>query len=68
MQPSSPHDLFPLLASQDLEERLNAIRFLGEMGDAEALAVLRTRLKTVSAEHAALIAAAGKLKRRLRVQ
>jgi HEAT repeat protein len=43
MEHSSPRELFPLLDSPDLEERLNAIRALGEMGDPEALAVLRTR-------------------------
>lgn len=68
MQPGRPREILPLLDSSDLEERLNAIRILGEMGDAEALAALRTRLKTVSSEHTALVVAVGKLKRRLKIK
>jgi HEAT repeat protein len=68
MEPVFPSKLLPLLDSPDLEERLNAIRILGEMGDAEALAVLRTRLKAVSAGHTALIVAIGKLKWRLKIR
>jgi HEAT repeat protein len=68
MQPSSPRDLLPLLDSPDPEERLAAIRIPGEMGDAEALTALRMRLKTLSAEHTALIVAVGKLKRRWKIK
>jgi HEAT repeat protein len=68
MDPSQPRDLLPLLDSPNPEERLNAIRALGEVGDAEALAVLRARLKALSAEHTALIVAVGKLNRRSEIK
>jgi hypothetical protein len=67
MDSARPHGLLPLPESPDPQERLNAIRFPGEMGDVEALAALRARLKAVSAEHTALVVAVGKLKRRLKV-
>jgi HEAT repeat protein len=68
MEPSKPGELLVMLESPDPEERLTAIRILGEMGDAEALAALRNLLKTVSAEQTALIVAVGKLKRRLKAK
>jgi HEAT repeat protein len=68
MEPRKPGELISMLDSPMVEERLTAIRILGEIGDAEALAALRTRLKIVSAEHQALVIAIGKWKRRLKVK
>jgi HEAT repeat protein len=61
-------NLLEMLDSSNLEERVTAIQVLGEIGDEGALKTLRERLRTVSAEHAALIAAVGKLKRKLGVK
>lgn len=54
-----------MLASDDLEDRLMAIDMLGETGDEEALSLLRQRLNLVNRELNILVAAVGKLKRRL---
>jgi HEAT repeat protein len=58
-------DLLDMLASDDLEDRLMAIDMLGETGDEEALSLLRQRLNLVNRELNVLVAAVGKLKRRL---
>jgi len=68
MDLTHPHDLLSMPDSENPEERLTAIRILGEMGDAEALTALRARLKIVSTKDQALIVAVGKLKRRLKVK
>ena len=54
-----------MLASEDLEHRLAAITALGEVGDEEALAALRTRLVLTNRELSALVTAAEKLKAKL---
>jgi HEAT repeat protein len=61
-------ELMDMLNSYQSEERVVAIEALGEIGDEAVLATLRQRLKTVGQEHAALIAAVGKLKRKLGVK
>ena len=60
--------LFRMLDSEKQDDRLTAIETLGEIGDADALQVLRARLKKANAELATLIAAVGKLKRKLGVK
>jgi HEAT repeat protein len=57
-----------MLADDDLDDRLTAIQVLGEIGDEEALKILRERLAVVNEEITALIVAVGKLKRRLGVK
>lgn len=61
-------DLLEMLDSADLDHRLTAIQVLGEIGDEEALKILRERLALVNEEITALIVAVGKLKRRLGVK
>ena len=61
-------ELLEMLAGDDLDDRLTAIQVLGEIGDEEALRVLRERLAVVNEELTALIVAVGKLKRRLAVK
>ena len=61
-------ELLEMLAGNDLEDRLTAIQVLGEIGDEEALKILRERLAVVNEEITALIVAVGKLKRRLGVK
>jgi HEAT repeat protein len=61
-------ELRQMLESDDIEERLTAIQVLGETGDAQALRVLRERLRPVNQELAALITAVGKLKKKLGVK
>jgi HEAT repeat protein len=61
-------DLLEMLNSDDLDDRVMGIQILGEIGDEEALRVLRQRMALVSEEHYALVVAIGKLKRRLRVK
>ena len=53
------------LSSDDLEERIEAIDALGELGDEDSLVALRTRLDDVGEEYRALIIAIGTLKWRL---
>jgi HEAT repeat protein len=61
-------ELLEMLADDDLDDRLTAIQVLGEIGDEEALKILRERLAVVNEEITALIVAVGKLKRRLEVK
>jgi HEAT repeat protein len=61
-------ELLEMLAGDDLDDRLTAIQVLGEIGDEEALKILRERLAVVNEEITALIVAVGKLKRRLEVK
>ena len=61
-------ELFEMLASDDLDERLTAIEVLGEIGGEEALRALGERMAIVVKEHYALVVAVGKLKRRLGVK
>jgi HEAT repeat protein len=61
-------ELLEMLAGDDLDDRLTAIQVLGEIGDEEALKILRERLAVVNEEITALIVAVGKLKRRLGVK
>jgi len=61
-------ELLEMLAGDDLDDRLTAIQVLGEIGDEEALKILRERLALVNEEITALIVAVGKLKRRLGVK
>lgn len=56
------------LTHGEIDQRVRAARALGEIGDARALQALRDRMRIVGSEHAALIAAVGKLKRRLGVR
>ena len=58
-------DLLDMLASDDLEDRLMAIEVLGEIGDEEALGLLRQRLALVNRELDILVTAVDKLKSRL---
>jgi HEAT repeat protein len=58
-------DLLDMLASDDLEDRLMAIEVLGEIGDEEALGLLRQRLVLVNRELDILVTAVDKLKSRL---
>lgn len=53
-----------MLECSSLEERMMAIELLGEEGDQRALKALRVRIVPVNQDLAALITAAGKLKRR----
>jgi HEAT repeat protein len=68
MEQAKQAELLEMLGSADPEERLTAIRVLGEAGDVQALEILRSWLKALSAEHTALVVAVGKLKRRLHVK
>ncbi len=61
-------DLTTCLARADLEERLQIIRILGQMGDARALAALRERMSPVNKELSQLILSVSALKRRLGVK
>ena len=61
-------ELLEMLAGDDLGDRLTAIQVLGEIGDEEALKILRERLALVNEEITALIVAVGKLKRKLGVK
>ena len=61
-------ELLEMLAGDDLDDRLTAIQVLGEIGDEEALKILRERLALVNEEITALIVAVEKLKRRLGVK
>ena len=58
-------DLLDMLASDDLEDRLMAIKVLGETGDEEALSLLRQRLTLVSRELDILVTAIDRLKHSL---
>jgi len=58
-------ELLKILESRNLDERLMAIKLLGEVGDQRALEALGIRMPPVNQELAALITAVGKLKRRL---
>jgi HEAT repeat protein len=61
-------ELFTMLESESRQERLTAIRVLGEIGDLEALQKLRERLDPVNRELQELVIAVGKLKKRLGVK
>ncbi len=61
-------ELLEMLAGDDLEQRLQAINALGEVGDEAALSALRVRLTLVNRELSALVTAVGKLKQRLGVK
>jgi HEAT repeat protein len=61
-------ELLAMLDSKSQEERLNAIRLLGEFGDLTALIDLRKRLDPANQELQCLIVAIGKLKRCLKVK
>lgn len=61
-------ELLEILDSDDLDESLMGIQLLGEIGDEDALRVLRERLASVKEEVYALIVAVGKLKRKLGVK
>ncbi len=61
-------DLLAALDNDDVNDRVIAIQALGEIGDERVLRILRKRLATVNKELVALIAAVGKLKRRLAVK
>lgn len=52
------------LDNLNLEERVAAIRVLGEQSDKEDFKALRARLKHVPDEHQALVIAVGQLRRR----
>ena len=58
-------ELMEMLASQDLDDRLMAIRMLGEIGDEAALGALRARMTRPLEEYFALTIAVGRLKERL---
>ncbi|MBI3761272.1 MAG: HEAT repeat domain-containing protein [Chloroflexi bacterium] len=60
--------LLDALEGDDADERLKAIEILGEIGDEAALRALRQRLAMVNRELTALVAAVGKLKKRLGVK
>ncbi len=60
-------DLIEMVKSEDLDVRVSAIEALGEIGDQEALAALRERLRLVNRELGALVISVGKIKRRLAV-
>jgi len=60
--------LLDLLESKDLDDRLTAIQFLGEIGDENALEALRKRMKPINQKLVALVTAVGKLKKTLRVK
>jgi HEAT repeat protein len=51
MEQAKQAELLEMLGSADPEERLTAIRVLGEAGDVQALEILRSWLKALSAEH-----------------
>jgi len=61
-------ELLAMLDSKSQEERLNAIRLLGEFGDLTALIDLRKRLGPANQELQCLLVAIGKLKRRLKAK
>jgi HEAT repeat protein len=61
-------ELIGLIDCQDPDGRVAAIEALGEIGDEEALKVLRARLRLVNREMSALVNAVGKMKRRLKVK
>lgn len=61
-------ELLAMLESESQQERLTAIRVLGEIGDLVALQKLRERLDPVNRELQALIIAVGKLKKQLGVK
>ena len=61
-------ELLKILNSKNINDRVMAIRILGETGDELALEQLRKRMGGVSKEMEALIIAIGKLKRRLGVK
>ncbi len=61
-------ELLVMLESESRQERLTAIRALGEIGDLTALQKLRERLGPVNRELQELIIAVGKLKKRLGVK
>lgn len=61
-------ELLAMLDSDELEDRLLAAKVLGEVGDREALRVLRARMAAVNKEFGALVLAVGKLKKRLGVK
>jgi HEAT repeat protein len=61
-------DLLAMLDSHDLNDRVAAIQILGEIGDENALRMLRERLALANKETAALIVAVGKLKKNLGVK
>ena len=60
--------LLAMLDSDNLDDRLVAIRILGDQGDQQTLSRLREKLPLVSKEMEVLIIAIGKLKRRLGVK
>ena len=60
--------LLAMLESDSQDERLTAIRVLGEIGNLEALKRLRERLSLANRELQELIVAVGKLKKRLGVK
>jgi HEAT repeat protein len=61
-------ELMEMLASQDLDDRLMAIRVLGEIGDEAALGALRAQMTRPLQEYFALTVAVGKLRERLGVK
>jgi HEAT repeat protein len=61
-------DLLAMLDSHDLNDRVAAIQILGEIGDENALRMLRERLALANKETAALIVAVGKLNKNLGVK
>lgn len=58
-------ELLAMLDADDLEDRLVAIRALSELGDHEALRILRGRMAQVNKEFGALVVAVDKLKKKL---
>lgn len=58
-------ELMEMLRSQDLDDRLTAIRVLGEIGDEKTLGALKARMAPPLEEYYALSVAVGKLKKRL---
>ncbi len=61
-------ELLAMLDSDDPEDRLTAIRALGDIGDHDTLKLLRTRLGLVNKEFGALVVSVGKLKKKLGVK
>jgi len=61
-------ELIAMLDADDLDDRLAAIKLLSDVGDEDALRVLRARLAAINKEFGALVVAADKLKKRLGVR
>jgi hypothetical protein len=65
---SSSGEWLELLVGDNPDDRLTAIQVLGEMGGRAELQALRDRLALVNKELSAVVAAVGKLKRKLGVK